>query len=1214
MCPMSSVEIAQVNGAFQQAAMQRMQYGSAIGQGDVYGGGFQSGMRGEAVMAGAMNRASAVGAPMLTGAAALAGLDPMSAGLTAAWSARGLGFAGAAGAGMAAAMPLMAAGAAASYAGGQMMEGASQQSGLNQTLRGAYNFRNRQGGSGFDRSEMSSIGTMIRDMSGQFGPGGEVVGFRELTQLAGKMTTMGLAQGVKDVKDFAERFKHMVTSLKTMATDLGTTLEGAMEFAASAKQSGVFGMKGATMFSAQVRSTAVAGGLAMSEVTGAASIGSQIVRSIGGLGKQGAGAGMRTIGQIGTAVQMGALSEEDIYNVTGQTGAEGRQAYATSQMSKTASFLQSGRGRLVLASMAGKDGTLDEGAVQEFLSGGMSIQEPKRLGNKVDSTVGRANFIRNEGRLRGAAMERLGAFLPAIQMQQWAASKGIDINDMDDRSMLFAQRQLGMGRDEVDQAIKMANAMPRIMEEQRRSDIKDTNQQQFAMMAKGRGLEGIKTRFNQAQEEINSKVQKAGQEVYNQGSEWVEGLMNRMLGVYVQNMHKDVDGAFQDMLSGGRGGKAAAQRVFGVGNTGRFAKGAADMGLGGFKGEDLATRMNQGSSGDSSATIRGLFGSAWKGGDIGPGNALSFLLHGQSGVGQMKEAGFDISNMNSKEMAAKFADISKMQSIAAQYAATGKALGSDENSKWIRDAYSTGKPPEGGDERMAWFGGQLKKNNPAMAAKWNSGEMSQADKVAYMSLAEARAGIQGGGALAARYGVPEKLMGVLANIHGEGFHTTGDMNTAYAKALGYESDWDKQQANPFKKQANLFGLDKAIYNLTHGGEAAKAEAKGAFARGEEFRDLAQELLSSDTTVVEKAQARLGAQLGSISKDGRTAADDVKEDMLKASMYAQMKDKGASKEQLEAFAKEKGTTTDALESFAQGMVGVVSEEQRANRRQAAKTYSAAGREELASAARAGIYDARTDSLTSATHDKLMKSAGSAGVALAMSGVTQANLQSQLSGGDEDAGVMDRLRAGGDQQAALMDKMTVPQLRAVAAAMAGTPIGSIAGREAAMETKLAAGNRRGGGNKTIAAILGVKMEKGDIGTQEGADRIAELYVQSSGIKEESTIKMIHEAVNAARTGDVKGEAKALRGITESDDYAKANKEKTAAADEARNPTQAAIKANTEQANKFLELIAKHAGVTSAEITALNDKTKAGDPEGGGTSQRLGSHTEGSGIGKE
>jgi hypothetical protein len=505
--PMDSFQIAQLNSGFTGMYAGMRQYASQLGPGY---GAQQSPMMAEGAMGMVANRAQAVGAPLFQGAMGMLGLDPVSLGLRGAMGAFGSGAgvlgAGAAGLGVAAAsaIPMAAMG----YAGSQVYAGMGQQQALNQTLRQNFSFQ-RPGGQGFDSAQMAQIGGTMREMTHQFGPGGEVMGFRELTTLAGKMGQMGMAQGVRDVQEFGRKFKEMVSTLKTMAHDLGTTLEGALEFANAAKGSGVFGMRGAARFGADVRATAAAGGLALSEVTGAANIGAQISRSVGGLGRQGAGAGMRTIGQIGTAQQLGIISDEDIYNATGLSGAEGRQAYATSQMERTASFLRGGRGRRLLASVAGRDGSLNEDAVMQLMSGGMTIGETMRRDQQNLSRVGRANFIRNEGRLRGAAMERFGGFLPALQLQEWAQGKGIDINEMDDRSMLFAQRQLGMGRDEMDVAVRMVNNMPRIMQEMRQRGADDRYSRQVSEQQGLRGIEGVKRRFEQAREKIQGGSKKS---------------------------------------------------------------------------------------------------------------------------------------------------------------------------------------------------------------------------------------------------------------------------------------------------------------------------------------------------------------------------------------------------------------------------------------------------------------------------------------------------------------------------------------------------------------------------------------------------------------------------------------------------------------------------------------------------------------------------------
>ena len=642
MCPISSSEIAALNGGYQQQTMSQMQYSQSIGQGNIYGGGMQQGGgQADQLVAKGMNRAVGVGVPLAAAGMSLMGLDPFSIGLKAAGAtmpAMGMGGAAAVGAGVA--LPAFAAFGAAKYAGSQMMEGASQQSGLNQTLRNSFNFRNSAGGQGFQRQDMTEIGTMVRGMSEQFGPGGEITGFKELTTLAGKMGSMGFAQGVRDVKEFSSKFKEMVTTLKGMAKDLGTTLEGAMEFAQAAKGSGVFGMGNMAKFTGTVRGAAVSGGLAVSEVTAMASIGSQISRSIGGLGKQGAAAGVNTIAQVGNAQQMGILSEEDIYNVTGQTGAEGRQAYAASSLQKAGSFLQTGKGRRSLAAIAGKNGTLDEEGVQELLAGGMDIGETMRRDNKMKSTVGRANFIRNEGRLRGAALERIGAFMPALQLKEWAESKGVDINNMDDRSMLFAQRQLGMGRDEVDQAVKMANAMPSIAQRMQRQKEDDAYVQQHEQDRKQQGLEGVQNRFDQASHRIGGALQGIGQNIFNTASGGLNRFLDRATGV---QEHVSTERADEAVRAAATGNMRGMKEYLGVGNDNPFAnaetKTAAKISVENFAGgmgEELRQSL---------------------------GYTEGSILHGKTGKQQFKDAGIDV-DTSSQEALNKSLEAAREKLIA----------------------------------------------------------------------------------------------------------------------------------------------------------------------------------------------------------------------------------------------------------------------------------------------------------------------------------------------------------------------------------------------------------------------------------------------------------------------------------------------------------------------------------------------------------------------
>ena len=1213
--PIGSAEIAQMNGAWQQVTAQRMQYGQLIGQGDVYGG-FQSGGRGDAVMGGALNRMSAIGAPVAQGAFSMMQPGPALAGAWAGGSAllSGAGMGGAAMAGgMAAlgAIPAMAAFGAAQYAGGQMMEGASQQHGLNSTLRSSYNFRNQQGGQGFNRSDMTSIGSMIRDMSGQFGPGGEVTGFRELTQLAGKMTTMGLAQGVKDVKDFAERFKHMVTSLKTMATDLGTTLEGAMEFAAAAKQSGVFGMKGATAFSAQARQTAVAGGLAMSEVTGAASIGSQIVRSIGGLGKQGAVAGMKTIGNIGTMMEMGLLSEEAIYNSTGLTGAEGRQAYATSQMEKTASFLQTGRGRRMIASMAGKDGTLDPTAVQTFLAGGMDMKETMRLDNKMKSTVGRANFIRNEGRLRGAVMEQFGGNAQAVQLVDWAHSKNINIEDMGDREMLFAQRQLGMGRDDIDNAIKQVKAMPRIAERQRQSAEDDKFQQGMGLQRKQSGIEGIKTRFDQAKEEVNNKLQKYGQDIMNSGSEFIDSFFMKLAGQYSQVVSEKADQVYRSTMFGGNAGHAEFKRYFG---------GApAALGGGGFGGlgtKSLTERMSQG---------------AREGGGV-----IEKVLYGESGFSKMKSAGYDVSGLSSSALNKRMGELSDMvnavtnEAPPAEYIALGK-----QNAKWLNDVSASGMLGLKGTDRMDEFEKQLKAGGDSELYKKYMSLPSLAEKGRFIQGMDVGRGAVEAGQLSSNVALPE------TDVFSIGFAgSEADRRKAYAASLGATAggkvgrEAARTVRNPMTGELMTVG-DKYSEEIT---SAVKFGSVGAIGMGnrladEGFQMSAKKLFESDADTRAEGKRELQRHIESLGQDtteNATGEAAVDQSALALAEFQGLDHAGTDEDANKIFDKYRGLKKVGLdkggaagmEDIRRTLAGATSQMDQERMMSEARRRKAAGKADVRDMTRLGIatFEGGEVKLSGATLESIKGIKGGEDVLKAALGATAAEAGINLTDASTAWSGLDKSQQG---QAAFHDQLaglSVADKRALAAATGGN-VGAQIGYSATTQAGLDKGlSKKGGGILGAAAGgLGVTLsaeEKkkyglskarsvddaiGDKDTDAAAEFLGTRLGVEAGGSDALQNKMKNYLINL-RTGNTGAAAEGLQGIMGDKEVREAQGKKKEEEDEAGNPLLAAIKKNTENGNKLLEIIAKHTYGTDAELKDLNSKTKAADPEYHGGSATL------------
>lgn len=550
----------------------------------------------DALAGGMLSRAGAVGQPLISGAMGLAGLDPMSLGMRAgmgAWnSGAGVLGAGLAGAGVMAGAGIVGAGA--HFVGSQMYTGAQQQLGLNQGLRQNFNFMNRQGGMGFTSSQGYDIGSSIRGMTENFGPSGEVATFGELSRLATNMGRMGMSSNVRSVAEFKDKFKEMVTTLKKVATDMGSSLEEAQKFVESMRGSGIFRASDQLKMSAGTRLSAMAGGLAMSEVTGMANIGSQISRSVGGLGRQGAFAGMKTIEQIGLAQRVGALTDEDVYNATGLNGAEGRQALATSQLQQSARFLSGGRGRRFLASIADKNGQLNESSVMEYMMGGnVSTDRTMEMAHQNLEGTGRANFIRNEGRLRGAALERFGGLAQSLVYKQWLSQRGYDPTTMDDKSMLAFQRFSGMGRDEADTAIKQVNRMPEMMAEMRNAKGDMAYSDELNKYSKTVGVEGLKRRFDQARERVQGHLQQAGADIMEQGSDMVAQWFNRAMGVYEKRTVEGVDRAMRMMREGQSGAGAEIRRL--------TAGSSAIMGPGADRIGTLSNMKDLGGGGLSSA-------------------------------------------------------------------------------------------------------------------------------------------------------------------------------------------------------------------------------------------------------------------------------------------------------------------------------------------------------------------------------------------------------------------------------------------------------------------------------------------------------------------------------------------------------------------------------------------------------------------------------------
>lgn len=547
--PMDSSQIAALTGGFNQQVMMGMQHSAMISQ--MYGG-YAPGYPGMQ--------------PVPTPGQQFAGMGMQAMGqmgMSALGSQRLNNFGGGV------MQPFTQSG---QFMMGQMMYGAQQQQMLDANLQQSYRHMNAFGGRGFTQTETAGIGQDLRSLAMMRGPGGQQTSFEELGRLASNMGRMGMAEGVRSAKDFNEKFKEMLTTVKTVAEELGSSLEEAQKVMASMKGSGIF--RGQGQMAALIRKGAVGGNLATSELSSAALIGSQISRSVGGLGSSGAYAGVNAMANIGAARQAGVLSEEDIYNVTGLTGAEGRRSMMQRNLAGDAQFFSSGLGRRALAAIAGKNGKLDEEDVQAFMSGGVGTGETMQRAYQNLGQVGRANFIRNEGRLRGEAMRAFGGMGKAIVARNWLEERGMDMNEMDDRSMLFFQRRFNVGRDEADQLIKMARNMDRIQQQQRSAGDNDKYAQLLERQQRMESPMEILKRAEMARTGLTNQMRQTGADLYSNLSVGIGEMLGRASGDYIDRRRGDLGADIATTYRGGPGAEAVNRRVFG-----RLGLSAADRAL-----------------------------------------------------------------------------------------------------------------------------------------------------------------------------------------------------------------------------------------------------------------------------------------------------------------------------------------------------------------------------------------------------------------------------------------------------------------------------------------------------------------------------------------------------------------------------------------------------------------------------------------------------------
>lgn len=511
-------------------------YGGGMGQmmmqmpNAVAGSGYGQAM-GERMM-GAGLQAGSAGLGLASAAMGIAPLIGMGAG---ALGVGGAGMAGLAALGGPIGLPIAGGIAAASYGANQMMEGFQQRQGVNQVLRsrfgGAMGIGSGRGGRGFSTSEMGGISTMLREM------GTEDVNssMGELTRIMDRTAEMGVYKGVQSAKEFKTKFKQTVDALKEIAQTMNTTLEGASEFMQSSRQMGFFSGQDISRNLMNTRMNAAATGMSVPQLQQIGQMGSQMGMSMGMRGRTGARYAQGLAGQIGSSMQSGALSEEQLFEATGGlTGSEGVQALTGSVMQANQRFLRRGAGRvLTAAAWDAETGGVNQEVMERIRGGEISFQEARRMARRnIRNTGGRrSEFFSQEERIRGEVGAAGGIEMGVGMLEAHLQRRGRGEDFDDPIAQRFLRRQMGYSQSQVEAIQAMRREMPRTMAQRRGAMRQEANNMVQTRRREGQGLDGMRRRWSQWWErEIENPIKQAADDMTTTISQGIEEMMNDFEG------------------------------------------------------------------------------------------------------------------------------------------------------------------------------------------------------------------------------------------------------------------------------------------------------------------------------------------------------------------------------------------------------------------------------------------------------------------------------------------------------------------------------------------------------------------------------------------------------------------------------------------------------------------------------------------------------------
>lgn len=543
---------------------------------------------------GGMSRLNPLNSMMMGGMAGVAEAGGMGSLLTGAGIRAGLaGAFGTAGllhpvsiGAMAAAAPLMA-----------MHKGAQQYS-QTSAMIGAYNqFANpfAVAGRGFSETSMASMVSGMRSIQ----EANPFVSMRDMQQTMARFNEMGMNQGERDAEEFSRKFRAMAKTVTAMSKALGTTMDEASKIFTQMRGVGFYtgadvmqntllagtmrgeGISGNTMLGAQAAGGGITRGAGLGTTPGAKAVGGVMAMLTGGRGA-------------------GALSNEEMMNITGAASPDQAIAQLSTTMagSLTGFYMQTGVGQAMLAALGATNahgeftGGLDAAAIEDLRSGRIDINNLVSTGRSKVSTRNAALSFKTKGQDVAGALLAEGDPTAAIGaiMQSVAGDK---FQDMDPENLitLLTERIQGLGRKEAEAMTKLYREGEKIRRESQRQIRQEMQAEIFATdVREHHSLEGYKRRvLGGVSDKFLSPLGQVGQDFTVAMGYAFQNASDSIFGVTRMGASDDLHREQYASILRGEG----AGVVAGVGKTGFTDLGLTRKGLAGtLTANDVAGPTN----------------------------------------------------------------------------------------------------------------------------------------------------------------------------------------------------------------------------------------------------------------------------------------------------------------------------------------------------------------------------------------------------------------------------------------------------------------------------------------------------------------------------------------------------------------------------------------------------------------------------------------------